>query len=179
MIANRHGRTSLSLSLFSPAFLLGSLWGSSRPRGDVTSTVAQLAKRKKRASSTSSRLLRGVFLRNVAVSSRIVGRISRISTVYPLPREFVVLFYPRPSRKRCITRLDFFFFTYPQDPGALQESQASLPNARRRYLARSRPRSLLAIPLFSFSLLFSFPRILSRSSVVGGEEGRKSARDSV
>lgn len=49
-----------------------------------------------------------------------------------------------------------FFLTYPQDPGALQESQASLPNARRRYLARSRPRSPSSRSLFSFlSLVFS------------------------
>lgn len=48
-----------------------------------------------------------------------------------------------------------FFLTYPQDPGALQESQASLPNARRRYLARSRPRSpsSLFFPSYFFSLL--------------------------
>lgn len=49
-----------------------------------------------------------------------------------------------------------FFLTYPQDLGALQESQASLPNTRRRYLARSRPRSPSSRSLFSFlSLVFS------------------------
>lgn len=162
MIANRHGRTSLSLSLFSPAFLLRSLWGSSRPRGDVTSTVAQLAKRKKRASSTSSRLLRGVFLRNVAVS-RIVGRISRISTVYPLPREFVVLFYPRPSRKRCITRRFLFFYLSPGPRGVagiagfVAERTASLSRAISTTISPRDPPLLvlssLFFPSYSLSLL--------------------------
>lgn len=116
MIANRHGRTSLSLSLLpgvSPRFFVGFL--TTTRRRDLDRRSAR--EKKKRASSTSSRLLRGVFLRNVAVSSRIVGRISRISTVYPLPREFVVLFYPRPSRKRCITRRFLFFLPIPRTQG--------------------------------------------------------------
>lgn len=159
MIANRHGRTSLSLSLLpgvSPRFFVGFL--TTTRRRDLDRRSAR--EKKKRASSTSSRLLRGVFLRNVAVSSRIVGRISRISTVYPLPREFVVLFYPRPSRKRCITRRFLFFLPIPRTQGRCRNRRL---RCRTHGVAISRDldhdlslRSPSSRSLFSFlSLVFS------------------------
>lgn len=110
MIANRHGRT---FSLFSPVLLLGSLWGSSRPRGDVTSTVAQLAKRKKRATDR-------VLLPREASRRKECRGFDGKSTdeflefpqcIYPLPREFVVhrsiLFRVEEAMHNA---LDFFFF---------------------------------------------------------------------
>ena len=173
MIANRHGRT---FSLFSPVLLLGSLWGSSRPRGDVTSTVAQLAKRKKRATDR-------VLLPREASRRKECRGFDGESTdeflefpqcIYPLPREFVVhrsiLFRVEEAMHNA---LDFFFF-FRFYLGALQESKASRIVAERTALLS---RAISRSP--SSRSLYPFPRIFSRSPVVEREEVRKSARDSV
>lgn len=68
------------------------------------------------------------------------------------------------------------FSFYPQDPRALQESQASRIGAERVAISRDLDHDLLArIPFFYYMYVFS------RSFVVPveGEEVRKSARDSV
>lgn len=64
------------------------------------------------------------------------------------------------------------FSFYPQDPRALQESQASRIGAERVAISRD---LLARIPFFYYMYVFS------RSFVVPveGEEVRKSARDSV
>lgn len=175
MIANRHGRT---FSLFSPVLLLGSLWGSSRPRGDVTSTVAQLAKRKKRATDR-------VLLPREASRRKECRGFDGKSTdeflefpqcIYPLPREFVVhrsiLFRVEEAMHNALDFFFFFAFTIPRTQ--LQESKASRIVAERTALLS---RAISRSP--SSRSLYPFPRIFSRSPVVEREEVRKSARDSV
>lgn len=155
MIANRHGRT---FSLFSPVLLLGSLWGSSRPRGDVTSTVAQLAKRKKRATDR-------VLLPREASRRKECRGFDGKSTdeflefpqcIYPLPREFVVhrsiLFRVEEAMHNALDFFFFFAFTIPRTQ--LQESKASRIVAERTaLLARSRDPLLLVLSILS--LVFS------------------------
>lgn len=157
--------------------LLGSLWGSSRPRGDVTSTVAQLAKRKKRATDR-------VLLPREASRRKECRGFDGESTdeflefpqcIYPLPREFVVhrsiLFRVEEAMHNA---LDFFFFSLLPISKGVAGIEGIENRCRTHGVAISRD---LEIPFFSFSL--PFPRIFSRSPVVEREEVRKSARDSV
>lgn len=183
MIANRHGRT---FSLFSPVLLLGSLWGSSRPRGDVTSTVAQLAKRKKRATDR-------VLLPREASRRKECRGFDGKSTdeflefpqcIYPLPREFVVhrsiLFRVEEAMHNALDFFFFFAFTYPQNPVAGIEGIEN--RCRTHGVAISRD---LEIPFFSFSLSFpsyflSLPRCGTRGGPkIGAGQRLKAGRDSL
>lgn len=164
MIANRHGRTNL-LSLSSPrCFSSPVLCGvphdheETWPRPSLSSR-----KEKNRSSSGSSSRVprdfsRRVFLRNVAVSSR-------IDEFLEFPQRILAssLYYSIP-RKRCITGRARFFPFIPRTHGRCRNRRLreSVPNAllSRAISSRESPSSIICM----FSLVPSLSPWKARRS---------------